>query len=96
MVKHRVAQGALSRVDTASSKTKVRPVKKRKYVHLTTLTGIGRDFLSFRARARSAECPTAVDATYSMRSSLSRHQRAVGVGMFKENIQEGAQCDGLA
>jgi hypothetical protein len=33
-------------------------------------TGIGRDDLSFRATAFSAECPTAVAATYSMSNIL--------------------------
>jgi len=43
-------------------------------VRSASLTGAGRDCLSFRARAPSVECPAAVEATYSMRSSLRGHQ----------------------
>jgi hypothetical protein len=58
-----------------------RLVQKWQDGRLITLTGMGRRFLSFRARAPSAECPVADEATYSTSRRLWICQLALGAGV---------------
>ena len=64
------------------------------------LTGRGRGFLSFRARALSALLPAAVEATNSTSSSLWLGTASVSgrsaTGVINGNLQESAYGDSLA